>query len=301
MQLELSNIRIDGGTQPRSKIDESIVTDYATAMLDGAQFPPVVVFFDGVDNWLADGFHRFHAIRKNDNESIEADVRTGTLRDAILYSVSANASHGLRRTNEDKRRSVLILMNDAEWSQWSNNEIGRRCGVSHELANTIRNQLADSARCSERSFVHHETGKKTQMKTENIGRLRSDGKRYGEREGYEPAEVRAVQIAELAAKGYRADQIGEAIGISEGRVQQLASEHKIKFLAGTIRAPRINNHKVLEQSVLGLEASAASLRTIGVSLEGIEKEEAKDWAASLSESIRIFNALRKKLQEHANA
>lgn len=34
--LELSAIRLDGGTQPRSKIDESLVAEYAAAMTDGA-------------------------------------------------------------------------------------------------------------------------------------------------------------------------------------------------------------------------------------------------------------------------
>jgi hypothetical protein len=37
-------------------------------------------------------------------------------RDAILFSVSANGTHGQRRTNEDKRRAVLCLLNDPEWA-----------------------------------------------------------------------------------------------------------------------------------------------------------------------------------------
>ena len=36
----------------------------------------------------------------------------GGLRDAILFSVGANAAHGLRRTNADKRRTVLLLWED---------------------------------------------------------------------------------------------------------------------------------------------------------------------------------------------
>ena len=59
-------------------------------MRDGAKFPPVTVF-DGENNWLSDGFHRFYA----GLEEIEADVRQGTLRDAKLFSMSANAVHEL--------------------------------------------------------------------------------------------------------------------------------------------------------------------------------------------------------------
>jgi branched-chain amino acid transport system substrate-binding protein len=43
--------------------------------------------------------------------------------DAILYSVGANEMHGLRHTNEDKRRAVLTLLNDPGWSKWSDPEI----------------------------------------------------------------------------------------------------------------------------------------------------------------------------------
>lgn len=45
-------------------------------------------------------------------EKIKADVREGTRRDGILHAVGANATHGNRRTNEDKRRAIVILLND---------------------------------------------------------------------------------------------------------------------------------------------------------------------------------------------
>ena len=39
--LPISNIRLDGGTQPRAAIDFEAVFDYMDAMTDGANFPPV--------------------------------------------------------------------------------------------------------------------------------------------------------------------------------------------------------------------------------------------------------------------
>lgn len=74
---------------------------------------------------------------------IAAEVRQGTRRDAILYSVGANATHGLRRTNADKRRAVETLLRDEEWSQWSNREIARQCGVSLNLVNSMRKDLSE--------------------------------------------------------------------------------------------------------------------------------------------------------------
>lgn len=137
--LPLQQIKIDGGTQSRVELNESVVADYAEVIRRGDSLPPVVVFFDGSTHWLADGFHRFHAHRTARAEEIEADVRTGARRDAVLFSVGANAHHGLRRTNEDKRRAVQTLLDDAEWSQWSDRQIAEACGVSHPFVAAVRN------------------------------------------------------------------------------------------------------------------------------------------------------------------
>jgi hypothetical protein len=140
--LALDFIAIDGGTQSRAYLNDSTVDEYAEAMDGGAEFPPVLVFYDGEKYWLADGFHRVAAAKKGECGEIVADVRSGTRRDAILYSVGANATHGLRRTNADKRRSVLTLLGDEEWSQWSDREIARRCGVSTPFASKLRSELS---------------------------------------------------------------------------------------------------------------------------------------------------------------
>lgn len=135
-------IRLDGGTQPRAGIDQAMVEDYANDMANGAVFPPVELVYDGTDYWLWDGFHRFHAFRKDGDRAIPANVRQGTRRDAVLLSVGANATHGLRRTNADKRRSVLALLEDEEWLQWSDREISRRCAVSNRFVSDMRAELS---------------------------------------------------------------------------------------------------------------------------------------------------------------
>jgi predicted RNA-binding Zn-ribbon protein involved in translation (DUF1610 family) len=139
MELRIPDqIRTDGGTQSRFKIDQPTVDDYADAMKAGDQFPPLDVYYDGEVYWLADGFHRLHAALQIGRETITVDVKQGTLRDAILYSVGVNATHGLRRTNDDKRRAVICLLRDPEWSQWSDREIGRRCRVSNRFVSNLR-------------------------------------------------------------------------------------------------------------------------------------------------------------------
>lgn len=140
--VDIAKIRMDGGTQPRAKLFEEIVADYAEDMKQGATFPPVVIYYDGKDYWLADGFHRVRAKEALGEKEISAEVFPGELRDAVLHSVGANASHGLRRTNADKRRAVNRLIYDREWKKWSNREIARRCGVSNGFVGDVRRELS---------------------------------------------------------------------------------------------------------------------------------------------------------------
>ncbi|MEX2673389.1 MAG: hypothetical protein WD294_14915 [Phycisphaeraceae bacterium] len=73
--------------------------------------------------------------------------------DAILYSVGANADHGLRRTNADKRASVETLLADDEWAKWSDREIAKRCAVHHDTVNRLRKETSLSDSDSERTYT----------------------------------------------------------------------------------------------------------------------------------------------------
>jgi hypothetical protein len=67
-------------------------------------------------------------------------VRKGTRRDAILYAVGANEGHGLRRTPADKRKAVLTLLEDPEWSKWSNYQIAEACKVTPPFVLRLRRE-----------------------------------------------------------------------------------------------------------------------------------------------------------------
>jgi len=136
--LNIQAIRIDGGTQSREQINQDCVNEYAELVKDGVEFPPVRVYFDGTDYHLADGFHRYMAHLQAGKVSITSDVVNGTLRDAILHSLGANSMHGLRPTRADKRKAVQTMLDDFEWSEFSDREIARACCVSHVFVATIR-------------------------------------------------------------------------------------------------------------------------------------------------------------------
>jgi hypothetical protein len=81
-------------------------------------------------------------------------VHQGGLRDAILHSAGANADHGVRRTNADKRRAALMLLQDEVWSKWNDTKIAKACAVSHTFVDTVRSShlatLQDGPRLVER-------------------------------------------------------------------------------------------------------------------------------------------------------
>jgi ParB-like chromosome segregation protein Spo0J len=137
--LDLAKIRLDGGTQTRVSINEEVIAVYADAMEENEKFPPVVVYSDGTDYWLADGFHRVLAATRVGRLNIEATIHKGSRQDALKYALRANKCNGLHRSNEDKRNCVKMAL--AEWPDWSDRKIAEACGVSNATVGTMRTQL----------------------------------------------------------------------------------------------------------------------------------------------------------------
>ena len=163
-RVKVADLR-DGGAQARIEINEATVADYAADMADGIVFPPVVAYHDGTDYWLADGFHRVRAARAIDRDEIDAEVREGTARDAVLHGVGANASHGLRRSQADKRRAVEILLRDQDWADWSDRKIAKIAKVDHKTVGKIRRELLGGEIPGQRTITYEDRhGNQTQMK-----------------------------------------------------------------------------------------------------------------------------------------
>ena len=62
-RINVEDIRLDGGTQSRAELSDDVIQEYAGYYTDKVEMPPVVVYFDGTDRWLADGFHRVMAAK----------------------------------------------------------------------------------------------------------------------------------------------------------------------------------------------------------------------------------------------
>lgn len=138
MRLPIDAITLHASTQARVELNLDTVAEYAAVFAAGGTLPDPVVFFDGSQYWLGDGHHTIHGARKAGKTQVVVDLRQGTLRDAILYAVGANATHGLRRSPADKRKAVGLLLADPEWAAWSNRNVARACRVSEEFVARCR-------------------------------------------------------------------------------------------------------------------------------------------------------------------
>jgi len=139
--LTIEQIDVTGKAQSRASIDACTVDEYADDIRRGAKFPAPVVFHDGERFICAAGHHTIAAMTKAGKKKIRCDVRRGDLRAARLYSVGDNATHGKRRTNEDKRRAVELVLEDEDWRKLSDREIARMCRVTHPLVGEVRRNV----------------------------------------------------------------------------------------------------------------------------------------------------------------
>jgi len=175
--IQISHIKIDGGTQMRAAVNEAVVGEYQVILQAVKTWPfdsPLVVFFDGKKYYLADGFHRYFAAKRANRTSVPCEVINGTLREAIKYSLGANSKHGLRRTNEDKRTAVEFALADKEWGQLSSRAIADLCGVSHTFVDRCREpQVATVATSKNENTVNNGVSE-----TGETSRTGKDGKAY---------------------------------------------------------------------------------------------------------------------------
>jgi uncharacterized ParB-like nuclease family protein len=136
--MNIGALVMDERLQSRTEINEGTVSEYAEAILDGADFPPVLVYFDGISYYLTDGYHRLFAHKRAEKVSILCNVVQGTLRDAVFHSTGVNTDHGMRRTYADKRKAVMTLLDDFEWEGMSNSQIAKHCRVSPTFVSDLR-------------------------------------------------------------------------------------------------------------------------------------------------------------------
>lgn len=158
-KLDIKQIKVNSDVQPRLKISEETVNEYAELMEDKTTFPPVVVFWSEKENvfWLADGFHRLEAAKKLDCKQISCDVHKGSKREATFFACGANRNHPLTLSREDKRTIIMRIFTDDEWCKMADSDIAKHVGVSRTYVGYMRKEVGGEALTPERKVKRGET------------------------------------------------------------------------------------------------------------------------------------------------
>jgi len=208
LSLPIGRIRADLAAQPREFLNESVCQEYAELIRAGVEMPPIIVYYDGSVYWLASGFHRLRAHVLACSKTIQAEVRQGGLRDAILCACGQNAEHGLRRTLRDKARAVRMLLADKEWSQWSDHAIAKRCAVSHTMVRMQRKR--SQAEAAEAASDPERRVKPRTVKFLRSGKVHS--MRVPAQETKRENELIAQRVKELRSSLTRTELIESLLG-----------------------------------------------------------------------------------------
>ena len=272
MKLKLSDLKIDGGTQSRAKIDHQVVNEYTQSLMNGDIFPPLEVFFDGINYYLVDGFHRYFAHKAAVIKEVSVVVHNGTQREAQLYSKGVNHDHGLRLTKEDKRKAVLSMFDDEEWNQFSDRKIAEICHVANSYVSKLRNELGHENK--EKKYIKN--GEVKTMDTTNIGKSKPAKAKKPDPEPEIDTEYDKVHELELTNKDL-ADEIDLlndklAIASSGGSVEDVkTTEELIAELRSTIKTLEAENDALKSQLATKMNQNAEMMKQLAYYKKRIEK------------------------------
>jgi ParB-like chromosome segregation protein Spo0J len=142
--VNIYELEIDYHLQMRVKMDSQTIEDYADAYQEGLELPPITVFVCAdldYKVYLVDGFHRVEAAKFARFDKLPCNYIEGTYREALMYSLSVNSDHGLKRSNADKRKAVFTLLEDKEWSELSSRDLAKIAKVSHQYIQNLRKEI----------------------------------------------------------------------------------------------------------------------------------------------------------------
>lgn len=242
--LRLERIIITGNTQCRHSINKSVVYEYAQKMAEGESFPPLLTVSDGKSFWLVDGFHRYYASKEIGFRDIQADVVSGSIEDAQDMALGANDSHGLPRTNDDKRRAVEFALKMERHANKSDREIAKLCKVSQPFVGAVRNPDVKEQQAKNRtknvlSKLNAEGA--SEIGFQNLSVIKSQAEidpipRLTEYYGPDEAELRANELAEIADreminKMLEADDVLATAYEEIKRLQLLNAQFEIRIAA----------------------------------------------------------------------
>ncbi len=296
--IPLPAIEMDTSIQCRASIDTAVVNDYAERMTEGDKFPPVDLF-GATQFWIGDGWHRVMAAKQIGALTIETNVHEGARRDALKFALGANAAHGHRRTNADKRRSVEIAL--LEFADLSSRALGELCAVDHTYVLRIKNEALGTN--TNASAVTTTDGRQYPAKriTKAAEKALANEQRPLPR-GTSRQQIVAA-VLELHETGHNREQIAQRIGRSPQAVADYMNDAGLTKAGGhgadrtrkSIDVPRL-----IQETVAAVEATSIGLRIVRNGPFNIPAEDAASMLTQLREGMKSLRWLEGKLKELAN-
>jgi ParB-like chromosome segregation protein Spo0J len=268
-KLKLSVIRTDGGTQARVRMCQDTVAEYASKMSDGVVMPPIVVFFDKKEYWLADGFHRYFAAKSNGDLEIECEVQDGTVEDAMLYSFSANGGRGLSMTPEDNFSIVSRMLAHPKWKSWTDSAIAKHIHVSNSTVGRIRRKLEESGKVEKKTEKKYtdKHGNEATMKVGNIGKTKKTAEKDLPKAPEPESSGDLIQelTDTISALSEENTLLKDKIAIEQwdaSEIEKMDAADTIKELREQVRVLEIENKSLKENRDMYMNRNAELTRTV---------------------------------------
>lgn len=265
-KLNLDAIRLDGETQARVALDSTQVAEYAEAMRDGDKFPPIVVFHDGSDYWLADGFHRYHATKQIGHASIEAEVKVGTVEEAQIFAFGANAKRGLSTNHEDNRSIIIRMLNHPISKGWTNAEIARHVGVSKMTVGRVKASLepkTTKAPADTKKTYQRKDGKQVTIDTSKSATKKAKQEEPPQEDERDHKIAELIDtVNELSAENQR---LKDAIAVGQwdaSEIEKIDVQDTLDELREQIRVLEIDNHALRDSRDMFQNRNAELMKSV---------------------------------------
>ena len=135
----LNEIDIENSPKVRAQLNEEVAAEYGQLLKADKQKLPAPVLYQAKGQkyfLLGDGLHRVTGAKAVGLKAILCEVREGGFEEALTHALTCNVTHGLRRTQADKKRVVEAAL--AQWPKLSDTELGKRCQVDHKTVAAYR-------------------------------------------------------------------------------------------------------------------------------------------------------------------
>jgi len=271
-KIKLKDIVRDPRLQLRANgLDESHVVEIMEAMKAGRDVGKVHACKDHHGVYPYDGWHRIEAASRRGDKEIDAEVEPGDLDDAALKAAAANAGHGLKRTNDDKRNAVRAILDHPDAKDWSDRKIAEYAGVSNNFVATVRSdQLSsdDSSSGGEKPITRvGRDGKRRKVSPSQSKPKAPQGPSQaaaGPKDSG-PAAATSTAAAHQPANGKATDPLAETVVIEPGNPfpaqadAMKAAARKLSWLAGEVEGMVKTVHGFDGEGYEGLDAARENI------------------------------------------